>query len=258
MNDKFFKLVEIVKTLRSPEGCPWDREQNLYSIKNHFLEEAFELVDALDNKDVPNIREELGDVIFHVVFHAVMAEEEGEFNLSNVLDEINEKLVRRHPHVFGDMTLNGSDEVTVKWEEIKAEEKKGKRDKSILADIPAKFPSMQRCLKMQQRVKKVGFDWPDLKDCMDKVDEEYEEFKEAVDIGDKKEIEHELGDVFFSLINISRFLKVDPDEALRKANNRFEDRFRYIEKTLTERGMTSEDASLEEMEELWQEAKKYE
>jgi tetrapyrrole methylase family protein/MazG family protein len=257
MNDKFIQLVEIVKTLRSPEGCPWDREQNLLSIKNHFLEEAFELVDALDNEDIPNIREELGDIIFHVVFHSVMAEEEGKFNLEDVIAEVNEKLIRRHPHVFGDLGKIDTEEVVVNWEKIKEQEKKNKR-KSVLDDIPGSFPSIQRSQKMQERVRKVGFDWPNMAECMKKVNEEINEFKEAVDTGIKKDIEHELGDVFFALINLSRFLKVDPDEALRKANKRFHKRFSYIEQNLQERGLSSEDATIEQMEELWQEAKKME
>ncbi|MGD9808860.1 MAG: nucleoside triphosphate pyrophosphohydrolase [Deferribacterales bacterium] len=257
MNNKFIQLVEIVKTLRSPEGCPWDREQNLLSIKNHFLEEAFELVDALDNEDIPNIREELGDIIFHVVFHSVMAEEEGKFNLEDVIAEVNEKLIRRHPHVFGDLGKIGTEEVVINWEKIKEQEKKDKR-KSVLDDIPGSFPSIQRSQKMQERVRKVGFDWPNMEECMEKVNEEIGEFKEAVGTGSKKDIEHELGDVFFALINLSRFLKVDPDEALRKANKRFHKRFSYIEQSLQERGLSSEDATIEQMEELWQEAKKME
>ena len=257
MNNKFIQLIEIVKTLRSPDGCPWDREQDLLSIKNHFLEEAFELVDALDNVDIPNIREELGDVLFHVVFHSVMAEEEGKFTLDDVIEEVNEKLIRRHPHVFGDLGKIGTDEVVVNWDKIKKQEKKDKR-KSVLDDIPGSFPSIQRSQKMQERVRKVGFDWPNMEECMEKVNEEIGEFKEAVDIGNKKDIEHELGDVFFALINLSRFLKVDPDEALRKANNRFHNRFTYIEQSLNERGLSSDDATLEQMEELWKEAKKME
>lgn len=258
MVEKFIRLVEIVKILRSPDGCPWDREQDLFSIKNHFLEEAFELVDALDNRDIENIREELGDVMFHVVFHAVMAEQEGQFDLASVLDEINEKLVRRHPHVFGNMGSIDTDEVIVNWEKIKDEEKKEKRNKSILDDIPGSFPSIQRSLKMQERVRKVGFDWPDIGDCMAKVDEEIGEFREAVAGGSPAEIEHEMGDMFFSMINLSRFLNINPDEALRKANNRFHKRFTYIEQKLLEKGISSEEASLEQMEELWQEAKKNE
>jgi len=258
MIENFIRLIEIVHTLRGPNGCPWDKEQNLFSIKNHFLEEAFELVDALDNEDIENVREELGDVMFHVIFHSVMAEEEGRFDLTQVINEINEKLIRRHPHVFGSMGEIDTEEVIVNWDKIKAEEKKKKRKKSVLADIPNSFPSMQRCLKMQERVRKVGFDWPDMKDCMAKVDEEFGEFKEAIDTGVEKDIEHEMGDVFFSLINLSRFLKIDPDEALRKANNRFHSRFSYIEQKLLERGLSSEDATLEQMEELWQEAKKME
>ncbi|ADD68975.1 MazG family protein [Denitrovibrio acetiphilus DSM 12809] len=257
MIEKFTKLIEIVRTLRSPDGCPWDREQNLLSIKNHFMEEAFELVDALDNEDIDNIREELGDVFFHVIFHAVMAEEEGKFSMEDVLNEINEKLIRRHPHVFGNLGEINTDQVIINWDKIKSEEKKAKR-KSALDDIPASFPSMQRSMKMQERVKKVGFDWPDMHGCMDKFNEEINEFKEAVATGSKDEIEHEMGDVFFSLINLSRFLKINPDEALRRANSRFHKRFTYIEQTLQEKGLCSEDATLEQMEELWQEAKNQE
>jgi len=254
MTDKFTRLVEITKTLRSPEGCPWDREQNLYSIKNHFMEEAFELIDALDNEDIENIREELGDIIFHVVFHAVMAEEEGKFSLADVLNEINEKLIRRHPHVFGSMGSIDTDTVIVNWDKIKAEEKKNKR-KSVLDDIPNSFPSIQKSIKMQERVRKVGFDWSNMNDCLEKVNEEIDEFKESISTGERAGIEHEMGDVFFALINLSRFLDINPDEALRKANSRFHKRFSYIESQLLSKGITSEEASLEEMEELWNEAK---
>jgi tetrapyrrole methylase family protein/MazG family protein len=186
-----------------------------------------------------------------------MAEEEKKFTLDEVISEVSEKLVRRHPHVFGDMGSIDTEQVIVNWEKIKEEEKKDKR-KSVLDDIPSSYPAIQRSLKIQERVRKVGFDWPNMQECMDKVNEEIDEFKESIDTGNAKDIEHELGDVFFALINLSRFLKVNPDEALRKANKRFHSRFSHIEQTLASRGLTPDDATLEQMEELWQEAKKHE
>ncbi len=258
MMSEFEKLVNIVKTLRSEHGCPWDREQNLYSIKNLFIEEAFELVDALDNKDIPNIREEIGDVLFHMVFHAAMAEDEGYFTVEDVLHEISEKLIRRHPHVFGTINVENSDEVSVNWDKIKQEEKKHKNKEFILDDIPNAYPSMLRAFKIQEKVRKVGFDWNNADDCMMKVNEEFNEFSDAVSSGSKDDMEHELGDVLFALINISRFLKINPDEALRKANSRFTNRFNFIEKSLKSQGRQCTEASLEEMEKLWQEAKKSE
>lgn len=257
MSKNFDRLIEIVRILRSPEGCPWDREQNLYSIKEHFIEEAYELLDALDNKDIPNIREEVGDVLFHMVFHSVMAEDEGKFTLDEALQEVTDKLVRRHPHVFGTESVNGSADVIVNWDKIKAEEKKNKRQ-GFFDGVPVSFPPVRRAKKMQEKARKTGFDWASLNDCMAKVREEFGEFEEAVKNGGKDEIEHELGDMFFALINISRFLKVDPDEALRKCNKRFETRFSYIGEKLAEKGLKYEDVNLEEMDKLWNEAKEIE
>jgi tetrapyrrole methylase family protein/MazG family protein len=255
MSEEFENLVKIVRTLRSENGCPWDKEQNLFSIKNLFIEEAFELLDALDRQDIANIREELGDVLFHTVFHSVMAEDEGRFNIDEVLAEVSSKLVRRHPHVFGTTSVSDSEEVIANWDEIKKEEKKAKRAESILGDIPAAYPSVMRALKIQEKVRKVGFDWEKPEDCMAKMDEEVDEFKEAFAEGDMGKMEHELGDVLFSVINMARFCKVNPDEALRKANDRFIKRFAHIEKQLKEQGSSCEEATLEEMENLWIQAK---
>jgi tetrapyrrole methylase family protein/MazG family protein len=248
------RLVEIIRKLRSPEGCPWDREQDLYSIKEHFMEEAYELLDALDNKDIENIREELGDIIFHAVFHSVMAEDENKFSIDDVLNEINEKLVRRHPHVFGTETVNGTEDVIVNWDKIKAEEKKN-RARSFFEGVPVSFPPLRRAEKLQKKARKVGFDWANTDDCMAKVREEFSEFEEAVAEGNREHIEHELGDIMFALVNVSRFLDVNPDEALRKCNKRFISRFEYIGKKLAEKGLTYENVSLEEMDRLWNEAK---
>ncbi|WP_303851011.1 nucleoside triphosphate pyrophosphohydrolase [Seleniivibrio woodruffii] len=255
MSEEFENLVKIVKTLRSENGCPWDREQNLFSTKNLFIEEAFELLDALDRQDIANIREELGDVLFHTVFHSVMAEDEGRFNIDEVLAEVSAKLVRRHPHVFGTKSVSDSQEVLANWDEIKKEEKKAKKAESILSDIPAAYPSVMRALKIQEKVRKVGFDWEKPEDCMAKMDEEISEFKEAFAENDREKMEHEIGDVLFSVINMARFCRVNPDEALRKANDRFIKRFSHIEKQLKSRGSSCEEATLEEMENLWIQAK---
>ncbi|KAA0258491.1 nucleoside triphosphate pyrophosphohydrolase [Deferribacter autotrophicus] len=255
MEKKFRNLVNIIKKLRAPDGCPWDREQNLYSLKDYVIEEVFEFIDALDRKDINNIKEELGDILLHVLFHSIIAEEEGLFTLNEVIDTISEKLIRRHPHVFGDIKVKSTDEVLINWEKIKAEEKKkGKR--SILDDIPAKMPSIQRSYKLQERAKKVGFDWQSSDECMMKVHEEFNELQDAIKTGNLNDIEHEFGDLLFALINLSRFLNVNADEALRKANNRFVDRFKHIENRLAEKGLSPEDATLDELEQLWKEAKK--
>ncbi|MGA1847362.1 nucleoside triphosphate pyrophosphohydrolase [Deferribacter abyssi] len=255
MEKKFRNLVNIIKKLRAPDGCPWDREQNLYSLKDYIIEEVFEFIDALDRKDITNIIEELGDILLHVLFHSIIAEEEGLFTLNEVIDTISEKLIRRHPHVFGDIKVKSTDEVMINWEKIKAEEKKkGKR--SILDDIPAKMPSIQRSYKLQERAKKVGFDWQSSDECMMKVHEEFNELQDAIKTGNLNDIEHEFGDLLFALINLSRFLNVNADEALRKANNRFVDRFKHIENRLAEKGLSPEDATLDELEQLWKEAKK--
>lgn len=254
MEKNFRNLVNIVKKLRSPDGCPWDREQNLYSLKDYVIEETFELIDALDRQDIENIKEELGDLLLHVLFHSLIAEEENLFTLNDVIKTISDKLIRRHPHVFGDIKVNNSEEVMINWEKIKKEEKNTK-SKSILDDIPSKLPSILRSYKLQEKARKVGFDWQNSDECMQKVDEEYNELKEAIKTGDLQEIEHEIGDLIFALINLSRFLNINADEALRKANNRFIERFKFIEKKLAERGLKPEDVSLKELDELWDIAK---
>lgn len=254
ISKSFCELIKIIRTLRSPGGCPWDREQTLYSLKNHFIEEAYELVDALDNRDIDNIREELGDLLLHIVIHSVIAEEDGYFNLNEVIQEISEKLVRRHPHVFADTKVENTAEVMKNWEAIKSDE--GKKKKSVLDGIPKGLPSVQQSQKLQKRASKKGFDWNSAEDCLKKVDEEYGELKDAIGSGDKSDIQHELGDALFTLINLSRFFEIDADEALRNVNKRFTDRFTHIEKSLAEKGRSLEKTSLKEMEALWQEAKK--
>lgn len=253
MKDKFEELVNIIKKLRAPDGCPWDKEQTLYSMREHLIEEAYELVDALDNQNIDNIKEELGDILLHVIFHANIAEEDGLFTLSDVIDTISDKMVRRHPHVFGTTAVNGTDEVLENWETIKQQEKQERQ--SIFDSISGGLPSIYRAMEYQKKARKVGFDWDCADDCMEKVHEEFGEFQEAIQSGDTAAIEHELGDAMFALINMSRFLKVDPDQALRMANKRFYDRFKYIEDKLAEQGKKPEDSNLEEMDALWDAAK---
>lgn len=253
---EFYKLVEIVSKLRSPEGCPWDKEQTLYSMKNHLIEEVYELVDALDKKDIDNIKEELGDVLLHVVMHSQIASEDNLFNISDVIDDESEKLIRRHPHVFSSEKLDTTDKVLKRWEEIKKSEKKDcSKNKSILDKVPVALPSLQKAQKLQNVAAKVGFDWNNINDVLDKLNEEILELKEAISSSNKDNISEELGDVLFVLANVARHSKIDADESLRKSNEKFINRFYYIEKTLKEKGKNIENSTLEEMESLWQEAK---
>lgn len=253
METKFIKLVNILKTLRAPNGCPWDKEQTLFSLKEHLIEETYELVDALDNKDIENIKEELGDLLLHVIFHANIAEEDKLFTLEDVIETISEKMIRRHPHVFGNTNVNNSDDVILKWDEIKKQEKQERV--SIFDSVSKGLPSMQKSHEYQEKARKVGFDWKKSEDCMEKIFEEFDEFQNAIKSGNLQEIEHEMGDLFFSIINMSRFLKVNPDNSLRNANNRFYNRFQYIEKKLLENGKKPEESTLEEMDQLWNDAK---
>ncbi len=251
MSEKFDKLVNIIRRLRAPNGCPWDRKQTLYSLKQNVIEEVFEFIDALDRKDIENIKEELGDMLLHTIFHSVIAEESKLFSLNDVLDTISEKLIRRHPHVFGNVNVSSVDEVLRNWDKIKAKEKK-KKNRHYLDNIPRGLPPIERAYKLQKKASKVGFDWRDSKECFLKVIEEFEELKEAHNNGNINEIKHEIGDLFFSLINYSRLSNINPSEALREASLRFETRFNCIEDKLKEKNKTLDEASIEELEDLWQ------
>lgn len=253
MDKKFNKLVKIVEKLRAPDGCPWDKEQTLYSLRDHLIEETFELIEALDNKDIENIKEELGDLLLHVIMHSVIAAEENLFTLNDVIDTISEKLIRRHPHVFGKNGVSSVEEVLVNWENIKKDEKKDRR--SILDGIPKALPSLQKAYKLQEKAKKVGFDWENAEDCTKKVEEEFLELKEAIKYKSFDEIESEFGDVMFSLINLSRFSNINADKALQKTNEKFKKRFQYIENELSKTGLSFQDVSIEFLEELWQKSK---
>lgn len=256
MSEEFQKLVEIIEKLRSEKGCPWDKLQTHDTLKRYLLEETYELIEAIERKDYEAIKEELGDLLLQIVFHSQIAKENGKFNIDEVIEKICRKMISRHPHVFGEALLETPEEVINQWEEIKREE--GKLTGSILEGIPLTLPSLLRAYKIQSRVSKVGFDWDSVEGILSKIEEEIEELKKAIKSGQKYKIEEEVGDLLFSVVNLSRFLKIDPEAALRKTNRKFEERFRKLEKLAQKRGRSLKDMSLSEMDSLWEEIKKEE
>ncbi|MGD8307137.1 MAG: nucleoside triphosphate pyrophosphohydrolase [Ignavibacteria bacterium] len=245
----FDEFVEIVERLRNE--CPWDREQTNDSIKSATIEEAYEVVEAIDNKDFSELKKELGDLLLHVVFHTIIAQEDGHFNINEVIEAIREKLIRRHPHVFGETKVSGTKEVLANWEEIKMSEGR----KFLLDGVPELLPSLQRAHRLQEKVSKVGFDWEKKEDVWKKVIEEIEEMHRSEKSGTHDELENEIGDVFFALVNYARFLGINPENALRKTNKRFIDRFTYVEKNITASGKKLSESTLEEMDKFWEESK---
>jgi MazG family protein len=246
---KFNEFVQIVKRLR--KECPWDKEQTNDSIKAATIEEAYEVVDAIDNKDYDELRKELGDLLLHVVFHTVIAEESNHFKIDDVIDSIQEKLIRRHPHVFGDKEVSGAEEVKTNWEEIKLSEGRA----NLLDGMPPLLPALQRAHRIQEKVSKVGFDWEKKEDVWKKVIEEIEEMHQSEKDGTHDELESEFGDVFFALVNYARFLGVNPENALRKTNKKFIKRFGYLEEKITVSGRKLSESTLEEMDKYWEESK---
>ncbi len=249
IENKFKELVDIVKKLRVE--CPWDKEQTNDSIKAATIEEAYEVVEAIDNKNYNELKKELGDLLLHIVFHSVMAEELNEFRLEDVIDSIKEKLIRRHPHVFGETVVNGSEEVKKNWEAIKLKEGR----ESVLEGVPGNLPSLQRAHRLQEKAAKVGFDWEKKEDVWKKVIEEIEEMHHSEKEETKEELENEIGDVFFALVNYARFLNVNPENALRRTNKKFISRFNYIEKKINETGRKINESNLKEMDKYWEESK---
>ena len=249
--EKFERLVAIMARLRAPGGCPWDREQTFDTIKKYLLEEAYEVMDSIDARDWPALTEELGDLLLQPVFFAQMASEEGLFRIEDSLDAINEKLVRRHPHIFGDVVAETAEDVKKNWDEIKAGEKK--KPAAMLDAISRKQPALAEARDISSRAAGVGFDWENEKQVLDKLREELDELARAETAEEK---EDELGDVLFVVVNLARFYKVDPEQALRKANAKFRSRFGYVERKLNESGRPLPDAGIDEMEALWCEAKK--
>lgn len=252
-NREFERLIGIMASLRGEKGCPWDKEQTRESLKPFLIEETYEVLEAIDEKDPEKIKEELGDLLFQIIFHSRIAEEKGEFNIRDVIRKISDKMIARHPHVFGEERYETSEEVLRQWEERKREE--GKIRESILEGIPKELPSLLRAQRIQARAARVGFDWERVEDVLKKLDEEIKEFKDALDKKDQAAIEDELGDIFFVLVNISRFVGVNPEDALRKTISKFISRFRYIEIKAAETGRSLSDMTLEEMDVLWEEAK---
>ena len=234
--------------LRDEDGCPWDRRQTHESLKNYLIEEAYEVIDAIESGDDATLREELGDLLFQVVFHSRLAKEKGTFTLEDVLTEISEKMIRRHPHVFGADTLMDSDEVLEQWEQIKQKEKK--RD-SILEGIPASLPTLIRAKRVQERAARVGFDWTKTEDVWKKVEEEWEELQQARKNRDHENIKEEIGDLLIAIVNLGRFIDVDADDALKKSIDKFIRRFGAIEKHFKGKGQDITMATLDEMEEIW-------
>ena len=263
------RLLEIMAALRTPgTGCPWDIEQDFASITPYTLEEAYEVVDAIERGDLADLRDELGDLLLQVVFHARMAEEQGAFAFGDVVEAITKKLIRRHPHVFGSTKNLSPEEVKSLWDSIKAEEKaerKAERAKmglppeahevGFLGGIPTALPALTRAQKLTTKAAKVGFDWPDATQVIDKIHEELDEVKEAASSKDRDKIEDEIGDLLFSVTNLARHFGIDPEQALRRTNAKFERRFRAVEQGLGKQDRSLTDASLEEMERLWVAAK---
>ena len=251
----FKKLTQIVDTLMSENGCPWDKVQTRESLKPYLVEEVYETLEALDSNDPEQIKDELGDLLYQILFHAKISENRGEFNIQDVVQCISKKMVRRHPHVFKEGTLETPEQVVTQWEEIKKQEKISTLRKSALDGVPKHLPGLLRAQKLQKKAAKHGFDWDEITDVFDKLDEEIAEFKEAVLSGKDDDIEAELGDILFVLVNISKFKKVDAEEALRTTNNKFIQRFQYIEEQVAKRGKELKDTPLAELEQYWQQAK---
>ena len=249
----FQQLLNIMEKLRGDGGCPWDKEQTRESLKPFILEEAYELIEAIESGDPEKMKEELGDLLFQIVFQCQVAKERKEFEISDVIEKITKKMITRHPHVFGEAEYRTSAEVIVQWEEQKKLE--GKRRESILEGVPEALPSLLRAHRLQNRAASVGFDWDKVGDALKKLDEELKEFKKALETKEKNEIGEELGDILFMLVNVSRFIGVNPEDALRKTIAKFISRFRYIEMKAADNGRKLSDMTLSEMDKLWEEAK---
>ncbi|MGB1215139.1 MAG: nucleoside triphosphate pyrophosphohydrolase [Pikeienuella sp.] len=248
------RLVEIMRRLREPEhGCPWDLEQTFETIAPYTIEEAYEVADAIERKALSELPDELGDLLLQVIYHSQIGAETGSFSLDDVIAAISDKMIRRHPHVFGDWARE--DFVAGSWEKLKDREKGAAKRESVLDDVPTALPGLTRAVKLQKRAARVGFDWPETGDVLKKIQEESAELAEAIDNADPDEIEDEFADVLFSVANLGRHLKIDPEKAMRRVNAKFERRFRYVESTIRQAGRSLEEATLDEMEELWKAAK---
>ncbi len=250
------RLLDVVARLRGEDGCPWDREQTLETLKPYLVEESYELIDAVDSGDPAKHHEELGDVLLQVALHSRIREEEGRFGFDDVANSLADKLVRRHPHVFADAVVAGTEHVLQNWERIKAEEREG--EGSTLGGVPRHLPALQKAQRVQSRAARVGFDWPDATGALDKIEEEIAEIREELGTGRREAIRDEMGDLFFALVNLSRFMGDEAEETLNAATAKFTQRFEKMEQLLRESGREFEDCTLAEMEERWEVAKQQE
>jgi len=255
----FQNLLKIIQRLRSPGGCLWDIRQKKEDVGRYLIDEAYEVIDAIDSGSPKELKEELGDLLFQILFIARISEEESEFDISDVIKEISGKMIRRHPHVFGNKKVQDIPEIKSNWEDIKKQEKSGKgKDESFFNRIPKSLPSLLRAQKITEKASRVGFDWKNIDGALKKIEEELMEFRVALKSKEKGELKNEIGDIIFSLVNLSRFVEISADEALRSSIKKFTDRFSYIEEKLKSHGKTLSDTTLEEMDHLWDESKKNE
>jgi len=254
----FARLVEIIAQLRAPDGCPWDREQTHLTLRRHLIEESYEVLDAIENGNDDDLKEELGDLLMQPIMHAQLATENERFDIAQVLEGICNKLVRRHPHVFGEVMVSDSGEVLRNWDAIKKAEKQGKNQNekvSVLGNIPPALPALLQALEISKKAAKAGFEWPDAAGVLDKAHEEIDELKEALDGGDKTRIGEELGDLLFTIVNVARWQKIDPELALRDMVRRFQTRFEHMEDTAQAQSLKLEELTPEQWDELWNKAK---
>jgi XTP/dITP diphosphohydrolase len=251
VSQRFLELVDIMDTLR--EQCPWDKKQTINSLRSNTIEELYELVDAIVEEDWEGIKEELGDIMLHVLFYAKIGNEQGKFTLEEVMEGIAKKLIHRHPHIYGDVKVENDDDVKRNWEQLKLQE--GKGNKTILSGVPNSLPSMVKALRIQEKVKHVGFEWENIEQVWDKVEEEIGELKQEIAANDQEKMEQEFGDVLFSMINYARFLNIDPETALEKTNKKFKHRFELMESYAKDNGLDLAQMSLMEKEALWQKMK---
>ncbi len=248
----FKDFLEVLDRLRVE--CPWDKKQTWKSLRTMTIEEVYELSEALENEDVTNVKKELGDVFLHIAFYSKIADEQGQFDIADVLESLTKKLIFRHPHVFGEEKANDAGEVTQLWEKVKLKEKDG--NKTVLGGVPSSLPSLIKAHRIQGKVNGVGFDWTDVNDVWNKIYEEIDEFKAEVENDDRDKMEAEFGDILFAVINLARHYKINPDDALERTNRKFIKRFNYVEQTAKEHGKSLENMTLEEMDQLWNQAKK--
>lgn len=255
---KFAKLLNIMDILRGAEGCPWDKEQNHKTLMPYLIEEAYEVIEALEENNPQRIAEELGDLTLQIVFHSRIGKEEKTFSANDVLESINDKMIRRHPHIFGNTKVSTADEVLKNWEEIKLQEKGCKKRTSLMDGIPRSLPALLYSRRLQERAAESGFDWDNIEGVLEKCDEETQELKHAIKLKDHNKIEEELGDLLFAWVNAARWFNINPEQALRKTGDKFIRRFKYIEKQAEEKGLKLSQMTLDEMEEIWQDSKKLE